>query len=131
MEKLIYALWRDADTPRAAFNERLLGEVADAIAPHVRALRINVQDDALPRGSNPVFVVTQPQMEAAVQVWVDTAFPPRARADRSGAGSAVEPRRGLAGRGVDPAAEPGPSPGQADRRLFAGRVHRKARSSRP
>ncbi|MFP5456309.1 MAG: hypothetical protein ACLGHK_12515 [Alphaproteobacteria bacterium] len=76
MEKLIYALWRDADTPRAAFNERLLGEVAEAIAPHVRALRINVQDDALPRGSNPVFVVTQPQMEAAVQVWVDTAFPP-------------------------------------------------------
>lgn len=76
MEKLIYALWRDEGRPRDAFNAALLGEVADAIAPHVRALRINVRDDRLPQGSNPVFVVTEPQMEAAVQLWVDTAYPP-------------------------------------------------------
>jgi len=76
MEKLIYALWRDEATSRDAFNAKLLGEVAEAIGPHVRALRINVQDDALPKGSNPVFVVTQPQMEAAVQLWIDTAYPP-------------------------------------------------------
>jgi len=76
MEKLIYALWRDEGRSRAAFNATLLGKVADAVAPHVHALRINVQDDDLPKGSNPVFVVTQPQMEAVVQVWVDTAYPP-------------------------------------------------------
>ncbi|MFD2499323.1 hypothetical protein ACFSTI_11390 [Rhizorhabdus histidinilytica] len=50
--------------------------MAEAIAPHVHALRINVRDDRLPQGSNPVFVVTEPQMEAAVQLWVDTAYPP-------------------------------------------------------
>ncbi|MES2498645.1 MAG: hypothetical protein V4618_21225 [Pseudomonadota bacterium] len=76
MEKLIYALWRDEGQTRDSFNAALLGAVAEAIAPHVRALRINVRDDSLPTGSNPVFVVTQPQMEAAVQIWVDTAYPP-------------------------------------------------------
>lgn len=76
MEKLIYALWRAEGQTRDAFNAALLGAVADALAPHVRALRINARDDTLPTGSNPVFVVTQPQMEAAVQIWVDTAYPP-------------------------------------------------------
>jgi hypothetical protein len=76
MEKLIYALWRDPAEPRDAFNKRLLGPVADAVRPHVRALRVNVQDDTVEGGTNPRFVVTNPQMEAVVQVWVDTAYPP-------------------------------------------------------
>jgi hypothetical protein len=76
MEKLIYALWRDAAEPRDAYNARLLGPVADMIRPHVRALRINVQDDSVVGGTNPRFVVTDPQMEAVVQIWVDTAYPP-------------------------------------------------------
>jgi hypothetical protein len=76
MEKLIYALWRDDAMPRAAFNATLLGEVAEAVLPNVRALRVNVQDDSVAGGSSPHFVVTSPQMEAVVQLWVDTAFPP-------------------------------------------------------
>jgi hypothetical protein len=76
MEKLIYALWRDPTESRDAFNARLLGPVADAIRPHVLALRVNVQDETVVGGTNPRFVVTQPQMEAVVQLWVDTAYPP-------------------------------------------------------
>lgn len=76
MEKLIYALWRDPGTTREAFNERLLGEVAQAVAPHVTSLRINVQDETVREGNSSFFVITDPQMEAVAQVWVDTAYPP-------------------------------------------------------
>lgn len=76
MEKLIYALWRDEAEPREAFNARLLGPVADALRPHVLALRMNVQDNTVAGGTNPRFVVTRPQMEAVVQLWVDSAYPP-------------------------------------------------------
>lgn len=80
MEKVIYALWRDAGVARERFNEALLGPVAGAILPHVRALRINVQDESVAHGTNPRFQVTDPQMEAVVQLWLDTAYPP-ARAE--------------------------------------------------
>lgn len=76
MEKLIYALWRDPAVPRDAFNARLLADVAAAIAPHARALRINIQDESVAGGTNPRFTVTQPQMEAVAQLWVDTAWGP-------------------------------------------------------
>lgn len=76
MEKLIYALWRDPGTPREAYNERLFGEVAQAIAPNVRALRLNVQDETVREGNSSFFVVTDPQMEAVAQIWVDTAYSP-------------------------------------------------------
>ena len=91
MEKLIYALWRDPGEPRDAFNARLLGEVAAALAPHALSLRINVQDQSVQGGTNPRFVVTQPQMEAVVQLWVDTAFAP-ARAPIEQALGDVAPR---------------------------------------
>ena len=76
MEKLIYALWRPDDMPREAFNERLLNAVAEALRPLVLGLRINVQDDIVAAGTSPRFVVTQPQMEAVVQLWVASAYPP-------------------------------------------------------
>ena len=76
MEKLIYALWRPAATPREAFNRQLLGLVAEAVRPQVLGLRINVQDGTVAQGTSPRFVVTQPQMEAVVQLWVATAYPP-------------------------------------------------------
>ncbi|MGF7148171.1 hypothetical protein FHS96_001780 [Sphingomonas zeicaulis] len=91
MEKLIYALWRDEAEPRVAFNDRLLGAVAAELAPHTRALRINVQDESVATGSSPHFIVTQPQMEAMVQMWVDTAYPP-ARAPIEKALARVAPR---------------------------------------
>lgn len=90
MEKLIYALWRDPAEPRATFNARLLGPVAEALLPQVRALRVNVQDDPVATGTSPRFVVTQPQMEAVVQLWLDTAYPPaRAAIEAALAGGAA------------------------------------------
>ncbi len=76
MEKLIYALWRPEGMPREAFNQRLLHEVAEALRPLVRGLRINVQDAVVAGGTSPRFAVTQPQMEAVVQLWVTSAYPP-------------------------------------------------------
>lgn len=76
MEKLIYALWKPEDMPREAFNEQLLNAVAEALRPQVLGLRINVQDDIVAGGTSPRFVVTQPQMEAVVQLWVASAYPP-------------------------------------------------------
>lgn len=80
MEKLIYALWRDESVSREDFNRTLLGPVAQAIEPHVRALRVNVQDATVSGGNSPSFAMTNPQMEAIVQLWVDTAYPPRRKA---------------------------------------------------
>lgn len=77
MEKLVYALWRDPAEARDSFNARLLGPVADALKPHVRALRINVQDDSVSTGTSPRFLVTDPQMEAVVQMWVDSSWSER------------------------------------------------------
>jgi hypothetical protein len=73
VEKIIYALWRDRSEPRDAFNARLLGEVASLLTPMVRALRINVQDDAVATGTSPRITSTRPQMEAVVQLWLDSA----------------------------------------------------------
>jgi hypothetical protein len=91
MEKLIYALWRDESTLRTAFNAELLGPVAKAILPHVRGLRINVQEESVAGGNSARFVVTDPQMEAVVQIWVDSAYAP-ARAPIEAALTSVSPR---------------------------------------
>lgn len=91
MEKLIYALWRDPDQPRDRFNAHLLADVAAELAPHARALRINVQDESVVGGTSPHFIVSQPQMEAVVQIWVDTAFAP-ARAPIEAALGRIAPR---------------------------------------
>jgi hypothetical protein len=76
MEKLIYALWRDPAEPRATFNARLKDEIAPKLAGLVKALRINIQDEAVEGGNSPRFVATDPQMEAVVQIWVSTAYDP-------------------------------------------------------
>ena len=73
MEKIVYALWRDRSEPRDAFNARLLGEVASQLTPMVHALRINVQDDAVATGTSPRITSTRPQMEAVIQLWLDSA----------------------------------------------------------
>lgn len=74
MEKLIYALWRKPGESREALNERLLGPVAASLDPHARGIRINVQDAVVAEGTSPRFVVTEPQMDAMVQLWVDTSW---------------------------------------------------------
>jgi len=74
MEKIIYALWRDPSAERNAFNERLIGTMAERLQPHCHALRINVQDELSEGGSAFEFRATKPPIEAAIQLWVDSAL---------------------------------------------------------
>jgi EthD domain len=77
MEKIIYALWRERAVRREDFNRALLEEVAPQLADRALAVRVNVQDDSVKGGSTFRYTSTSPQMEAAVQVWVDSAHPDR------------------------------------------------------
>lgn len=74
MEKVVYALWAGRDG-RDALNQRLIGEVAGALAarPEVRGVRVNVQDAAVAPAEPLRQVSTRPQMDAALQLWVDNA----------------------------------------------------------
>jgi hypothetical protein len=74
MEKVVYVLWRPAADPAEAFAARLLREVAPRLlALGVHGLQVNVGDaavaDAMVR-----LAELDPQMEAVVSVWVDTAM---------------------------------------------------------
>ncbi|WP_380874453.1 hypothetical protein ACFB49_48040 [Sphingomonas sp. DBB INV C78] len=75
MEKIIYALWREG-ADQATFNRRLLTEVADALAPHVLALRINVPDEDVVGGNVPRIANIRPQMDAVIQIWVHCSHDP-------------------------------------------------------
>jgi len=77
MEKLIYALWRRENTTAGAFNAALRRSVAATLKPLVRQLRLNLRDEAVAGGSSPCFSVLNPSPDAMVQLWVDTAYPPR------------------------------------------------------
>ena len=73
MEKVDYVLWRPPGTTRADFAEALRGPVADAVlAGGARALQVNVADDAVAGGVMKL-VHTDPQMDAVLGVWVDSA----------------------------------------------------------
>ena len=74
MEKVIYALWREAGTAADDFNERLRGDVARALGEHAHWVRVNVQDAHVEDATSSRFAATHPQMDAFVQLWVDTAF---------------------------------------------------------
>ena len=73
MEKIVYALWRDTAIDRDAFNARLKDEIAPRLAAQAYAVRINIQDADVANGTSPRMVSTNPQMDAVVQLWVDSA----------------------------------------------------------
>jgi hypothetical protein len=73
MEKIVYALWRDSATDRDRFNARLRDEIAPRLAEKARAVRINLQDADVLDGTSPRMACTTPQMEAVVQLWLDSA----------------------------------------------------------
>jgi len=73
MEKIVYALWKDAGEARDAFNARLLEEIAPKLSDAAHALRINLQDRAVAAGNSPRLASVRPQMEAVVQLWTDSA----------------------------------------------------------
>ena len=73
MEKLIYAIWRAESDSREDFNARLLEHLPERIDALARGLRINLQDSSVEGGTSPRLIATEPQMEAVVQLWVDSA----------------------------------------------------------
>jgi EthD domain len=73
VEKVDYVLWRPPGTTSEAFAEALLGPVADdLLRAGARGLQVNVADEAV-AGALMALVHTDPQMEAVVGVWVDSA----------------------------------------------------------
>ena len=89
MEKVDYVLWRPEGTDRAAFAAALLGPVADVLlGAGARGLQVNVADGAVAGGLMQL-VHTDPQMEAVLGVWVDSAAAePRRAVDEVVAGAA-------------------------------------------
>lgn len=75
MEKVIYALWRNENDSKTAFNARLQGEIADRLlkTKGVRGLRLNLMDADVNRAEALRQVATKPQMDAVVQVWLDVS----------------------------------------------------------
>lgn len=75
MEKVIYAIWRREGENREALNRRLREQAAPALLalPNVRGLRLNLQDEDVVRAEPLRQTGTAPQMDAAVQVWVDVS----------------------------------------------------------
>jgi hypothetical protein len=77
MEKLIYALWRPEDTTAEAFNAALRRSVTATLRPLAQHLRLNLRDAHVTGSSAPCVSVMNPSPDAVVQLWVDTAYPPR------------------------------------------------------
>jgi hypothetical protein len=74
MEKLVYVLWRPDGDDAEAFANRLRKDVATALLDlGVLGLQVNVADDAV-AAAMVRLVELDPQMEAVVSVWVDTAM---------------------------------------------------------
>jgi hypothetical protein len=73
VEKVDYVVWRPSGTTRAAFADALRGPVAEELlAAGARGLQVNVADEAVAGGLMKL-VHTDPQMEAVLGVWVDSA----------------------------------------------------------
>jgi hypothetical protein len=75
MEKIIYALWRREGEGRDAFNQRLHRQAAPKLLAldNVRGLRLNLQDAAVTRAEGLRQTATDPQMDAAIQIWLDAS----------------------------------------------------------
>lgn len=73
MEKIVYLLWRDPAVTRASWSDALRGAVAaDLVAAGAHGVQVNVADEAV-AGAMMRMVELNPQMEAAVSLWVDSA----------------------------------------------------------
>lgn len=74
MEKVLYVLWRAEGDSVEDFADHIRGDVASALLDlGVRGLQVNVGDE--PVASAAVRMIElDPQMEAVVSVWLDTAM---------------------------------------------------------
>lgn len=75
MEKLIYALWRDPAAAPDAYAQRLRSELSPALRDAgARGLKLNVSDSAVEAAAGLRQVHLQPQPDAFVNLWVDSAI---------------------------------------------------------
>ncbi|NMG76495.1 EthD domain-containing protein [Aromatoleum diolicum] len=76
MEKIIYALWRDPRSERAAFIGRLRSELAPRLVElGARGVQLNLSDAAAD-GAAPTLRAVQAPIVAFVSIWVDSANDP-------------------------------------------------------
>lgn len=74
MEKVVYVLWRDAQTSADKFGHRLRTEVAEQLlALGARGLQVNVSDQAVEAAAGLRQVNTHPQIDGLLSVWMDSA----------------------------------------------------------
>lgn len=75
MEKVIYAIWRRDGESRADLNQRMLAETAPKLLalPNVRGLRFNLLDEDVARAYGLYRPATNPEIDAAVQIWLDVS----------------------------------------------------------
>jgi len=75
MEKVIYALWAREGETRDALNQRLLAETGPRLLalPNVRGLRLNLLDQDVSRAKDIYRPATRPEIDAAVQIWLDVS----------------------------------------------------------
>lgn len=73
MEKIIYTVWKPENMDRAAFNAHLLGQIGPELCNIASAVRLNIQDADVEGGTSPRAISTQPQMDAVIQLWVNSA----------------------------------------------------------
>lgn len=73
MEKVVYVLWRDPAAPVEAWSQALREHAVPALADAgARGLQVNVTDEAV-AASIVRLVELEPQMEATVGLWLDSA----------------------------------------------------------
>jgi EthD domain len=73
MEKVIYLVWRDPATPPGDWSAALRGPVTDRlVAADAAGVQVNVADDAV-AGAVMRLAALDPQPEAVVGAWVDSA----------------------------------------------------------
>jgi hypothetical protein len=73
VEKIVYVLWRDPATPVDAWSRGLRREAAPQLVDAgARGVQVNVSDEAV-ASSIMRMVELDPQMEAVVGMWVDSA----------------------------------------------------------
>ncbi len=71
MEKVIYVLWRDGAGTSKAFNAKVR-ETGEKLAAKTKFVQLNLVDEAVEPAAPLRQVSTKPQMEAIIQVWVDS-----------------------------------------------------------
>ncbi|WP_137819102.1 EthD domain-containing protein [Pseudomonas sp. 2FG] len=75
MEKIIYLVWRDAQTDSETFAQRLRGEVANQLlALGACGLQVNVVDRQVEAAAGLRQANSQPLMDGSVALWVDSAI---------------------------------------------------------